>query len=105
MNFFSFIEAKFLYFLEKFFLLMSTFCQYRLNEYLEKFFYNFLFFSHEQVVHLIHQSEDTITLKVITVDVNLLMGVAQSPHHYAPGFNGVLPNGRNTGVFYCLFIF
>uniref|UniRef100_A0A7E4VB83 ANK_REP_REGION domain-containing protein n=1 Tax=Panagrellus redivivus TaxID=6233 RepID=A0A7E4VB83_PANRE len=51
------------------------------------------FASHEEVVHLIHQADDTITLKVITVD-----GQAS---HYAPGTvssrrNHSVP--RNAGI-------
>ena len=47
--------------------------------------------SHEQVVHLIHQSEDTITLKVITIDLPSGTG------HYA-ATTGTMPNRRNHSV-------
>ncbi|KAE9550115.1 hypothetical protein FO519_006675 [Halicephalobus sp. NKZ332] len=47
--------------------------------------------SHEQVVHLIHQSDETITLKVITVDVPPGNG------HYATG-TGTMPSRRNHSV-------
>ena len=47
--------------------------------------------SHEQVVHLIHQSDDTITLKVITIDT------PNGGGHYAPGM-GTIQSRRNHSV-------
>lgn len=48
--------------------------------------------NHEQVVHLIHQSQETITLKVITVDSQ--NGFAPQPHYATTA--GTLPIRRNT---------
>ncbi|KAI6242794.1 hypothetical protein M3Y99_00186600 [Aphelenchoides fujianensis] len=48
--------------------------------------------NHEQVVQLIHQSQDTISLKVITVDP----AIAQQPLYTTNG--GTLPSRRNQSV-------
>ncbi|KAI6188305.1 hypothetical protein M3Y98_00340500 [Aphelenchoides besseyi] len=49
--------------------------------------------NHEQVVQLIHQSQDTITLKVITVETN---GSNAQPHYATTA--GTLPSRRNQSV-------
>uniref|UniRef100_A0A914YLS5 PDZ domain-containing protein n=1 Tax=Panagrolaimus superbus TaxID=310955 RepID=A0A914YLS5_9BILA len=53
--------------------------------------------SHEQVVHLIHQSDDTITLKVITIDNNPNNN-GNGGGHYGPGMNGTIQSRRNHSV-------
>uniref|UniRef100_A0A915EUV0 PDZ domain-containing protein n=1 Tax=Ditylenchus dipsaci TaxID=166011 RepID=A0A915EUV0_9BILA len=55
--------------------------------------------SHEQVVHFIHQAEDTITLKVITIEVNVIGLHPNVQQHYAPSLNGKINSAsRNSGL-------
>lgn len=51
------------------------------------------FSNHEQVVQLIHESQETITLKVITIDGHT--GYVQQQPHYATA-GGTLPIRRNN---------